>query len=167
MSLQKRCSHWITSGWPYGQNSGVASSHLSYAEAKAALPGFPKAPSQLQRWWWSWDQFRPYTGCTKQGEKVSQTTQLQESLLSRRLLQEHKRASKDTGTAELLWDSKGKSRRGGDLQHICMTASARREQPQPATWQLLWTERWRDWAGSNEINSGDRWCIAYPPTHNI
>lgn len=98
----------------------------------------------------------PYTGCTKQGEKVAQTTQLQESLLAACLLQEHKRASKDMGMAELLRDSKGKARREGDLQHVCITVTARREQPEWATWQLLWTERQRDQAGNNEINTVDR-----------
>lgn len=45
MPFQKRCSHLITRGCPCNQNSGVTSSCLSYAEAKAALPDFPKAPS--------------------------------------------------------------------------------------------------------------------------
>lgn len=50
--------------------------------------------------------------------------------------------------AELLGDSQGTPRTGGEFQHFSITVTARREQPEQATRQLLWTERWRAQAGA-------------------
>lgn len=44
---------------------------------------------------------------------------------------------------ELLGDSEGTPRTGAEPQHFSIPVTARREQPERETRQLLWTERWR------------------------
>lgn len=126
MSFRKGCSNSVTSGCTCDSDSGLACPCLNYAEAKAVLD-FHKAVPLI------------HPSSEEVMESRSKPTQVAQRRV-RRLPSPHscvldvcgrdKRARKGTGVSELLWDRKGKPRRGRDVQHICITYTARKEQPE-------------------------------------
>lgn len=58
------------------------------------------------------------------------------------------------------WLSCWGTAKGHPEQEQTSSTSPSQSLPEGATRQLLWTERWRAQAGSDEINSGDGWFIA-------
>lgn len=124
MSFQKRCSNSVTSGCTCDLNSGVTCSCLSYAEAKAVLD-FHKAISLIHpnSRGGGGDQFKPYPAQSRIRRLPRPCSCRSVYFLD--VCCRNKQARKDMGMSELLWDSKGKPRRGWNIQHICITVTAR------------------------------------------
>lgn len=129
MSFQKRCSHLIMSGWPRDQNSGLTRFMLKPKQLSQISPKPHSSPIPAPKGMVEARPVQPLDRLPEAGQEGPPEDTAAGLSASGCLLQEHQWARTDMGTAELLWDSKGKPRRAGVLQHVCITVTARTDNP--------------------------------------
>lgn len=137
---------------------GGVSSCLGDAEAKTALFWFPQSPTchpfWLQRWCWRPAQTLQGLQIPDWGGPPDHTATGASAFWKFFCRITHGQVR------TWPWLSCWGTAKGHPEQEQSSSTFPSQSQPEWATRQLLWTERWRDQARSDERNSGDWWFIA-------
>lgn len=140
--------------WPHSQNLGVYPPACVMLKLRQLFFDFPKAPPFIHSG--SRDQLRPFKGCKSQAEEVPPDHTATGASAFWKFCCRITHGQVRTWPWLSCWGTA----KGHPEQEQSSSTFPSQSQPEWATRQLLWTERWRDQAGSDERNSGDWWFIA-------